>query len=224
MRPVELPADSLRGGLLTQASVLKITANGTTTSPVIRGAWVMERILGQPPPPPPPSVPAVEPDTRGATTIREQLDKHRSVESCAVCHRKIDPPGFALESFDVLGGFRRRYRSTEEGDPVEGIGKNGHVFTFRHSQPVDASGEYGGRQGLQRYPRVQASLVADERQIARNLVEQFDRLRHRSAGALRRSSRGRTDSRLRRAAPLRGPLNRPCDHPERTLHTQVGSS
>jgi len=172
MRPVKLPADSLRGGLLTQASVLKITANGTTTSPVIRGAWVMERLLGQPPPPPPPSVPAVEPDTRGATTIREQLDKHRSVESCAVCHRKIDPPGFALEAFDVLGGFRSRYRSTEEGDPVEGIGKNGHVFTFRHSQPVDAGGEYNGAEfaDVREFKQV---LLADERQVARNLVEQF---------------------------------------------------
>ena len=83
LRRVPLPADSVRGGLLTQASVLKVTANGTTTSPVVRGAWIMERILGKPPPPPPPSVPAVEPDIRGATTIREQLDKHRTLASPA---------------------------------------------------------------------------------------------------------------------------------------------
>jgi Protein of unknown function (DUF1592)/Protein of unknown function (DUF1588)/Protein of unknown function (DUF1595) len=89
LQPVPLPRDSVRGGLLTQASVLKVTANGTTTSPVKRGVWIMTRLLGQPPPPPPPSVPALEPDTRGATTIREQLAKHRSQESCAVCHRNI---------------------------------------------------------------------------------------------------------------------------------------
>ncbi len=112
-RKVKLPADSVRGGVLAQASVLKVTANGTTSSPVLRGVWVMERILGLPVPPPPPGVPAVEPDIRGATTIREQLAKHRNSESCAGCHAKIDPPGFALESFDVIGGWRERYRAAE---------------------------------------------------------------------------------------------------------------
>ena len=74
-----LPPDSHRGGVLTMASVLKVTANGTTTSPVMRGAWVLDRILGTPPPQPPADVPAVEPDIRGATTIREQLAKHRQI-------------------------------------------------------------------------------------------------------------------------------------------------
>ena len=73
-----LPPESHRGGVLTMASVLKVTANGTTTSPVMRGAWVLDRILGTPPPPPPDDVPAIEPDIRGATTIREQLAKHRA--------------------------------------------------------------------------------------------------------------------------------------------------
>src|SRR5581483_7342531 len=109
LRRVANPADSVRGGILTQASVLKVTANGTTTSPVLRGAWVMERILGKPLPPPPPGVSAIESDTRGATTIREQLAKHRTQTSCAGCHAKIDPPGFALESFDVMGGYREKY-------------------------------------------------------------------------------------------------------------------
>src|SRR5262249_58745275 len=106
-----------RGGVLTQASVLKVTANGTNTSPVVRGAWVLDRILGRPSPPPPPNVPAVEPDIRGASTIREQLAKHRSVESCAACHAKIDPPGFALENFDVIGGLRGRHRITPPPGP-----------------------------------------------------------------------------------------------------------
>lgn len=103
LQRVSLPKDSVRGGLMTQASVLKVTANGTTTSPVLRGVWIMERMLGKPPPPPPTSVPAIEPDTRGAHTIRQQLDAHRKLETCAACHAKIDPAGFALESFDVFG-------------------------------------------------------------------------------------------------------------------------
>ncbi len=111
---------SHRGGLLTMGSVLKVTANGTTTSPIIRGAWVLERILGTPPPKPPADVAAIEPDIRGATTIREQLAKHRTVESCASCHRQIDPPGFALESFDVIGGWREHYRPLANRDKSMG--------------------------------------------------------------------------------------------------------
>ncbi|HYP14229.1 MAG TPA: DUF1592 domain-containing protein, partial [Bryobacteraceae bacterium] len=172
MREVALPNDSVRGGLLTQASVLKVTANGTTTSPVLRGAWVMERILGDPPPPPPPGIPAVEPDTRGASTIRQQLDKHRSERSCAVCHVKIDPPGFALESFDVLGAYRERYRSTQEGEPVVGLGKNGHSFEFRYGQPVDASSQLENGETFQNVSGLKKALLKDERQIARNLVNQ----------------------------------------------------
>src|ERR1043165_6049875 len=114
MRKVTLPPDKHRGGFLTMSSILKVTANGTTTSPIIRGAWILERILGTPPPKPPADVEAIEPDIRGATTIREQLAKHRKVESCNNCHRKIHPPGFALESFDVTGGWREHYRATGE--------------------------------------------------------------------------------------------------------------
>lgn len=109
LRSVQLPAGSVRGGVLTQAGVLKVTANGTTTSPVTRGVWVLENILGDHVPPPPPNTGGIEPDIRGATTIREQLDQHRSVESCMGCHRRIDPPGFALESFDPIGDFRQKY-------------------------------------------------------------------------------------------------------------------
>src|SRR5581483_591134 len=111
-RKIMLPKDSHRGGVLTMASVLKVTANGTYTSPILRGAWVLERILGTPPPRPPEGVAGVEPDIRGATTIRQQLAKHRNVPACASCHVKIDPPGFALESFDVIGGWRNYYRTS----------------------------------------------------------------------------------------------------------------
>lgn len=110
LRPVSLPASSIRGGLLTHASILKVTANGTNTSPVVRGVWVLENIMGRHIPPPPASVPAIEPDLRGATTIRERLEKHRMDQSCQACHQMIDPPGFALESFDPIGKFRTHYR------------------------------------------------------------------------------------------------------------------
>ncbi|MCA9178772.1 MAG: DUF1592 domain-containing protein, partial [Planctomycetales bacterium] len=99
MRRVELPQWSPYGGLLTQASVLKLTSNGTTTSPVVRGAWVMEKLLGKPPPPPPKTVPAIAPDIRGVSTIRELLAKHTESPTCAACHAKFDPVGFALENF-----------------------------------------------------------------------------------------------------------------------------
>lgn len=106
---------------MTQASVLKVTANGTTTSPVVRGTWLMERILGVSPEPPPPGVPAIEPDIRGAVTVRDQLEKHRSVISCVRCHDKIDPLGMALENFDVIGGWRDHYRALDPNRSMKRI-------------------------------------------------------------------------------------------------------
>jgi len=139
---------TVRGGLLTHASIHAVTSNGSTTSPVIRGTWVLEKFLGTPASPPPPDVPAIEPDIRGATTIKEQLAKHRDIAICASCHRKIDPPGFALENFDVIGGWRDHYRALIEprpgarakltdGPPVdpadewEGVGRFGSFHEFR---------------------------------------------------------------------------------------------
>ncbi len=171
-RKVSLPADSVRGGLLTQASVLKVTANGTTTSPVVRGAWMMERILGRKPPPPPASVPAVEPDIRGATTLRQQLESHRKQESCRACHAKIDPPGFALENFDVVGGYRKTYRAIDGKEREVGIGKNGQKFAFHYALPVESQGQLGKR-GFADIREFKSLLVQEERQLAWNLVNQF---------------------------------------------------
>ena len=173
-RKVPIPADSPRGGLITHASVLKVTANGTTTSPVLRGVWIMERIVGQAPPPPPPSVPAVEPDIRGAVTLRQQLAKHRTQESCNACHAKIDPAGFALENFDVMGGWRERYRA-DGGDakPDPGIGKGGQKFTFHSALPVDASGELPDGRPFTDIRDFKRLLLADQRQLARNLARQL---------------------------------------------------
>lgn len=173
LRRTALPKDSPRGGLMTQAAVLKVTANGTTTSPVLRGAWIMERILGQKPPPPPASVPAVEPDIRGATTIREQLEKHRTQESCNVCHAKIDPAGFALESFDVMGGWRERYRAEGGSAPEKGLAKSGQKFAFHYALPVDASGELPDGRKFRDVREFKQLLLTDEKQLARNLVRQL---------------------------------------------------
>src|SRR5262249_33620053 len=117
-RKTPLPRGSHRGGVLTMASVLKVTANGTTTSPVTRGAWVLERILGTPPPRPPADVPAVEPDTPGPPPTPHPRPKPRQAPARGACPAKIDPPGFALESFDVIGGWRENYRTVGLGQPV----------------------------------------------------------------------------------------------------------
>lgn len=199
IRRVPLPKDSVRGGLLTQASVLKVTANGTTTSPVLRGVWINERILGQTVPPPPPNVPAVEPDIRGATTIREQLDKHRTQPTCKSCHAKIDPAGFALENFDVAGGWRDRYRALGEGTHVPGFGKNGQPFVFHPGQPVDASGVLPDGRKFTNIRDFKQLLLQDDRQIARNLVSQLVTF---STGApVRFGDRPQVESILDRAKP-----------------------
>ncbi len=174
MRKVTLPKDSVRGGIMTQASVLKVTANGTTTSPVIRGVWIKERILGFHTAPPA-GVPALEPDIRGAVTIRQQLDRHRADPTCAACHRKIDPPGFALESFDVMGGWRERYRAFAENvKPEPGIGLSGQPFAFHYGLPVDSAGALGdGRafKGIRDFK--QLLLDYQERIVAQNFVSQL---------------------------------------------------
>jgi hypothetical protein len=168
MRKVTLPADSHRGGLLTMGSVLKVTANGTTTSPIIRGSWVLERILGTPPPKPPADVEAIEPDIRGATTIREQLAKHRNVESCATCHRKIDPPGFALESFDVIGGWRDHYRALTNGGEKDASGRR-----VKRGPAVDPSDALlDGRRFLD-IDDYKKLILEDKDQLARNLTEKL---------------------------------------------------
>ena len=123
---VKIPDRRRRGGLLGMAAILTVSANGVETSPVTRGVFVSENILGWVPPPPPDEVPEIEPDVRGAKTLRERLAKHTKSKTCAECHRKIDPPGFGLEAFDELGRWRTSYHKAN---------KNAKRL------PVDASGE-----------------------------------------------------------------------------------
>ena len=173
MRRVPLPEGSMRGGLMTQASILKVTANGTLTSPVKRGNFVLTSLLGTPPNPPPPNIGAIEPDIRGAVTIRETLAKHRDVESCAACHQHIDPPGFALESFDPVGGYRRRYRTTGRGDWTGDRIHGRHVYEYRWSRHVDAGGITADGQKFTGIRQFRDLLLGQEEQVARNFISQL---------------------------------------------------
>lgn len=169
MRRAPLPADLHRGGFLTMAGVLKVTANGTNTSPVVRGAWVLDRVLGAPPAPPPAGVPAVEPDIRGATTIRDQLAKHRNTPACNTCHTHIDPPGFALESFDVIGGWRTNYRSLGNGKPVT---IDGRRMPYASGKAIDPADSFEGAKFAD-IDSFRELLLKDTDRLARALAEKL---------------------------------------------------
>lgn len=141
-----------RGGLLGQGSVLTVSANGIETSPVTRGVWVLENILGTPPPPPPDSVPPIDPDIRGAKSMRDLLARHRDSPACYECHRKIDPLGFALENFDPIGAWRA---------------------TYEKGAPIDASGELPGGKKFSDVAGLKRLLVERKEQFARMLTERL---------------------------------------------------
>ena len=118
-RRVPVDAESRRGGLLRHGSVLTATSYATRTSPVIRGKWVLENILGIPPPPPPPNIPALKDNTvSGAVTVRERLAEHRANPACSSCHDLIDPVGFSLENYDAVG----RWRTADAGVEIDSQG------------------------------------------------------------------------------------------------------
>ena len=187
LREIRVPVGNPRGGFLTQAAVLKVTANGTVTSPTLRGVWIAERLLGIPRQPPPPNIPAIEPDSTGAVTIRQIIEKHRADVSCASCHAKMDPPGLALENFDVIGGWRDRYRL--DGQPkkvrqgkvmvdepsIEVINAAGirPRTKLRVGGEVDASGELADGRKFADIQGLRTLLLADEDALARNLVRQL---------------------------------------------------
>jgi len=173
-RKVALKPEHHRGGVMTHASVLKVSANGTTTSPVVRGIWVLERILGLHPSPPPPGVPGVEPDIRGAQTLRQLLDQHRNLESCNGCHRVIDPPGFALENYDVIGGWRENYRSLGREFPKPANLPAGvRNVQWRVGPAVDATGETPDGQSFQNLADYKKLILAEPVQFTRALVEKL---------------------------------------------------
>jgi hypothetical protein len=145
-------ADGRRGGLLGQGSVLTVSANGIETSPVIRGVWLLENILGTPPAPPPDNVPPIDPDVRGARSMREILARHRDNPACFECHRKIDPLGFALEAFDPIGALRT---------------------TYARNLAIDTSGELPSGQRFADVAGLKRLLVERKAQFARMLTERI---------------------------------------------------
>ncbi|MCG8652699.1 MAG: DUF1592 domain-containing protein, partial [Pirellulales bacterium] len=160
LRRVGLKPEHHRGGLMSQGAILKVTANGTNTSPILRGIWISERLLGVPIPPPPANVPAIEPDIRGAKTIREQLQKHLTDTQCAGCHKNIDPPGFALENFDAAGRWRENYLASSGG-------------RLRKGAVVDASSQLPDGRTFRNFSEFRKLFVADLGPIAKNVAEKM---------------------------------------------------
>lgn len=174
IRKVSLTPSSRRGGFITQGAVLKVSANGTSTSPVVRGAYVLDRILGTPPDPPPKNVPAIEPDIRGATTIREQLDKHRNQQACATCHAKLDPPGFALENFDVTGRWRTNYRAIPDSAKDKVVTIPGtDVRFYTAGKPVDPSFAMADGRPFKDVDEFKQLILAQPEQLARCVTEKL---------------------------------------------------
>ncbi|MCY2976707.1 MAG: DUF1592 domain-containing protein [Planctomycetota bacterium] len=157
---------TVRGGVLTQASILSATSNGTTTSPVVRGVWLLERLLGTPAPPPPPDVPPIEPDIRGASTIQEQLAKHRNIAQCAGCHEKIDPYGMAMENFDVIGGWRENYRALLN----KSVKNKAQVSD---GKPVNSADELPRHGAFKNFAEFRALLKKDETLVVHNVAEKL---------------------------------------------------
>ena len=155
---VSLAGDKHRGGLLGMAAVLTVSANGVETSPVIRGVWVSENILGVKPPPPPDVVPAIEPDVTGTTTIRQRLAKPSTDRACAECHRKIDPLGFSLETFDPVGRWRDTYPKPKKGEAPK----------------IDTTGEFSSGETYRDFAGFR-DILHDKRneQFTRHLIRSF---------------------------------------------------
>lgn len=158
LQRVSLKDSKHYGGLITQGAIMKVTANGTTTSPVIRGVWVSERLLGQEIPPPPENIPAIEPDIRGAKTIREMLTKHKENGDCAACHRKIDPPGFALENFDPSGRWRVTYDTRK---------------SKKRKAPIDSSFRMPDGKRFENLDEFKKLVLQNKQQLATNVFEKL---------------------------------------------------
>ena len=151
--------DQRRGGLLTMPAVMTVTANGVDTSPIVRGVFVLENILGTPPPPPPPDVEPLSPDLRGVKSLKEQMAIHRSQEACSSCHQKIDPMGFALESFDPIGRWRDHYPKVDK--------------KAKRALPIDTSAILSNGREVKDLLEFKAILLEREPQVVHCLTEKM---------------------------------------------------
>lgn len=159
-RPVPLPPDSKRGGLLGMAGVHRLGSDGVRTKPVTRGVYVKEVVFNDPPNPPPPNAGEIPPNADGENlTVKERLLAHKEIESCAACHRTIDPYGVALENFDVVGQWREV--------------QNGENFNKRNAPPIDPGGEFTDGRTFATYEEFIERLVEDEKRFRMALVEKF---------------------------------------------------
>ena len=176
LRKVKLPEESPRGGVLGMSAVHKVTANGAATSPVIRGVWILERIMGIHPPPPPPSVAGVEADSTGATTILEQLAEHRNNKSCSGCHMLIDPPGVALENFDVIGQWREKYRNLnvkKASERIKYVPNRPQPIVYDEGKAVVSAYTLKSGEKFKDINDFKAILLKDPEKIAHNVAEKL---------------------------------------------------
>ena len=176
LRKVKLE-DQRRGGILTMPAVMTVTANGVDTSPIVRGVYVLENILGTPAPSLPPDVEPLSPDLRGLTTLKQQLAAHRDQAACNSCHRKIDPMGFALESFDPIGRWRDRYPKLDKKS--------------KQGPPIDTSAVLANGRELKGVVEFKAMLLERELQVVRCLTEKL--LTYATGRLMESADRGEVD-------------------------------
>jgi len=167
--------------MLTMPALMTATANGVDTSPIVRGVWMLESVLGTPPQPPPPNIQPLSPDLRGARTIREQLEAHRAQEACRVCHDQIDPRGFPFENFDELGLWRTVYR------------RPGQALS------IDTASTLPDGQAVANIAELKPALLGREEQVARNLVVKM--LTYASGRLLQGDDRGEVERIVRALRP-----------------------
>jgi hypothetical protein len=176
LRKVKLE-DTRRGGLLTMPAVMTVTANGVDTSPIVRGVYVLENILGTPPPSPPPDVEPLSPDLRGVKTLKKQLAIHRNQEACMSCHQKIDPMGYALESFDPIGRWRDNYPKVDK--------------KAKQAPPIDTVAVMANGREVKNLVEFKAMLMERESQVAHCLTEKM--LTYATGRLLEAGDRGEID-------------------------------
>ncbi|MDP7495661.1 MAG: DUF1592 domain-containing protein, partial [Roseibacillus sp.] len=169
MRRVSFGPGVPRGGLLTMGSVLKVTADGFDTSPILRGAWISKNIAGVTLSPPPENVKEIEPDVSRATSLREQIEAHKKNKACYACHKGIDPYGFALENFDATGQWRTKYRVQ---NPHRGTFQFRVQGYYHLAGEVDASGELG-KTGFEDVFGLKKILLSDHKKVAYNFTKKF---------------------------------------------------
>lgn len=176
LRKVRLE-DSRRGGILTMPAVMTVTANGVDTSPIVRGVYVLENVLGTPTPEPPPDIEPISPDLRGIRSMQEQLAIHRDQQACNACHRRIDPMGIALETFDPIGRLRERYPKVDNGS--------------REGPVIETSAVLASGREIKNVLEFKAMLVEQEKQFTKCLTEKL--LTYATGRHLEPSDRGEVD-------------------------------